>query len=146
MVMCVNVLVLDQLYTLTWGVLLAMWEKKRSINPQFLPVLTHWLSCIVGNVWVMLWVKQKVKMYTTVLEMSPFYKPHTLLPFPNLVPTLPTMQPRHWVTSLEAFSQTTCRFFWSHKKCYTTFFFTFAVVLHNTWWHALMFKIGGVTL
>lgn len=37
-------------------------------------------------------------------------------------PTLPTMQLRHWVTSLEAVNQITCSFFWSNKRLWTAFF------------------------
>ena len=44
--------------------------------------VTQWLSCIVGSVGVFIL--------------------HILLPFLNLVPTLPTMQLRLYVTSLEA--------------------------------------------
>ena len=42
--------------------------------------------------------------------------------FQNLAPTLPTMQPSHWVTSLEAVYQITCSILWSHERLYTAFF------------------------
>lgn len=43
-----------------------------------------------------------------------------LLPFQNVVSTLPIMQPGHRVTSLEAISQITYSFVWNHSRFYTT--------------------------
>ena len=50
-----------------------------------------------------------------------FYITHLLLPFQNLMPTLPTMQPSPYVTSLEAIYQVACSFVLTHKRLYTTF-------------------------
>lgn len=43
------------------------------------------------------------------------FSPYILLAFPNLAPTLPTMQLRHWAPSQKAFYQITCNFLWSHS-------------------------------
>ena len=52
----------------------------------------------------------------------------------NLVPTLPTMQLIHWVTSLGGIPQIACSFLWSHKILYHTFLFHFSShVQFYTW-------------
>ena len=65
--------------------------------------------------------------------------------FPNLAPTLPTMQFSHTGTSLEAIYQITCIFLWSHKRRYISIF-KYVAVLPKTRKHTLMCKIGGVKL
>ena len=65
-----------------------------------------------------------------------------ILPFPNLLLTLPIVQRRHWEPSLEVVYQITCSFFWSHKR-FLTAFFTYVVVLPNTCKFAIMCKMSG---
>ena len=99
------------------------------------PVMS--LGCIVGNVVPTMQcnatflgspLDYHYPNFTVGPEISPFYIRHILLPFQNLVPTLPRMQHSHWVMSLEAIYQIAF------------------IELLKTCKHAEMCKIGGVSL
>ena len=96
-------------------------------NATFLgsPLDYHYPNFTVG---LIVSLKKQIKINPAEPEISPFYIRHILLPFQNLVPTLPRMQHSHWVMSLEAIYQIAF------------------IELLKTCKHAEMCKIGGVSL
>ena len=123
---------------------------------------SQWLSCIVGNVSIRFYEQSAVlalhSCNTVGLIMESFKKrmdqnrhsrardfciPCTLLHFPNLAPSSPTMQLRRWVTPLGAFYRITCSFIRSHKK---VLYYIFHMCSGTPTQHNLIGKIGGVTL
>ena len=80
--------------------------------------VTQWLKCIVGNVCARFW-KAVHWFIIVIIKDITFFIPHVLCSFLNLMPTLPTMQLSHSLTSLEPVYQTTAvpvRKVYSYKK------------------------------
>ena len=71
-------------------------------------------------------------------EMSLFFFHTSFTPIQSLAPTLPTMLPSYWVTSLEAIYLILCSFLWSYKRFYTIHTYDLK--------HTLICKLVGVTL
>ena len=81
-----------------------------------------WLRCIVGNVGTRFWKGQRIVLNKKGISGSAvLILDHLFLSCCFVVPTLPTMQFSHWVTSLEAVRQITCSFLWSRKRLYSSF-------------------------
>ena len=92
-------------------------------------------SRLVGNVGCRFWKENtwNIKMALCGSAVAYWFwsfvsKLSIMLPFQKLVPTFPTMQLSHWVTSLEAVYQITWSFLGSHKRLYATLF-TYSVLL-----------------
>ena len=66
------------------------------------PVMSQWLTCIVGNVGTRFWEAVHWSNITLLQQCLKTMIRSCFLPFQNLVFNLPTMQLEHWVTSLEA--------------------------------------------
>ena len=99
--------------------------------------------CIVGNVDTsdLAACSYYVSSWSELIQENERYNLFYSTPSSSLVPSLPTMQRTHWVTSLDAIHQITCSFLRSHTGlCNTIFHTLYAAVISETCKHTFMFN------